>query len=46
MLFPRLPSVFILQAVEVDADLRRAGNVNPPIVGLTKNQGTNVPRSP
>ena len=33
----------ILLAVENQVCLRRAGDVNPLIVGLTKNQGTNVP---
>jgi hypothetical protein len=37
---------FILRAVEIEVWLRRAGDVNPLMVGLTKNQGTHVPRSP
>ena len=37
---------FILLAVENEVCLRRAGDVNPLIVGHTKNQGTHVPRSP
>ena len=36
----------ILRAAEIEVCLRRAGDVNPLIVGLSKNQGTNVPRSP
>ncbi len=36
----------ILRAVEIEVSLRRAGDVNPLIVGDTKYQGTNVPRSP
>jgi hypothetical protein len=38
--------IIILLAVENEVCLRRAGDVNPLIVGLTKNQGTHVPRSP
>ena len=37
---------FILRTVEIEVWLRRAGDVNPLIVSLTKNQGTDVPRSP
>ena len=36
----------ILHAVGIEVRRRRAGDVNPLIVGLTKNQGTYVPRSP
>ena len=36
----------ILRAVDIEVWLRRARDVNPLIVGLTKNQGTDVPRSP
>ena len=39
-------TLFILRAVEIEVWLRRAGDVNPLIVGLKKNQGTDVPRSP
>ncbi len=36
---------FILLAVEIEVRLRRAGYVNPLILGLSWNQGTHGPRS-
>ncbi len=38
--------MFILRAVGMEVLVRRAVDVNPLMVRLTKNQGTNVPRSP
>jgi len=41
---PRRAVMFVQEPADVS--FRRAGEVNPLIVGLTKNQGIDIPRSP